>query len=124
AWRLRPDRFPFTDPSWEVDVQDGEERLEVLGCGVIHPEVLAAAGIHGRSGWALGVGLDRLAMLLYRIPDIRRLWSDEPPITKDISLWVGPGYERADMIALVRRIGGDLVQRVDLIDEYESPQER
>lgn len=51
--------------------------LEVLGCGVIHDEVMANAGRKGEVGWAFGLGLERLAMVLFSIPDIRLFWSDD-----------------------------------------------
>lgn len=51
--------------------------LEVLGCGVIHKEVLDMAGRSDRRGWAFGLGLERLAMILFKIPDIRLFWSDD-----------------------------------------------
>lgn len=52
--------------------------LEVLGCGVIQDEVMSNAGRTGEIGWAFGLGLERLAMVLFSIPDIRLFWSDDP----------------------------------------------
>lgn len=89
--RLRPSYFPFTEPSAEVDVQcvlcDGAGCrvckhtgwLEVLGCGMVHPEVLTMAGIDCDiySGFAFGLGLDRFAMLRYQIPDLRMLFDND-----------------------------------------------
>jgi phenylalanyl-tRNA synthetase alpha chain len=82
--RFRPSHFPFTEPSAEVDIQcdrsggeikfgHGEDWLEILGSGVVHPNVLRNCGIDpGRyQGFAFGMGLDRLAMLKYGIPDLR-----------------------------------------------------
>jgi phenylalanyl-tRNA synthetase alpha chain len=82
--RMRPSFFPFTEPSMEVDVRcarlgneirigEGNDWLEILGCGMVHPNVLRAAGIDPEKyqGFAFGMGLDRLAMLKYGIPDLR-----------------------------------------------------
>ena len=78
--RLRPSYFPFTEPSAEVDIRLSDPShpmcgkwLEVLGCGMVHPNVLEAVGIDSEeyTGWAFGCGLDRLAMLRYGIDDLR-----------------------------------------------------
>ena len=72
--------FPFTHPSWELEVKFGGEWLEVLGCGIMEQKLLNRAGIDGAGevGWAFGLGLERLAMKLYGIPDIRLFWSKDP----------------------------------------------
>ncbi len=89
--RFRPSYFPFTEPSAEVDVQcvhcmgDGcrvcsdTGWLEVMGCGLVHPNVLTNSGIDQDrySGFAFGVGVDRLAMLLYQIDDLRMLFDND-----------------------------------------------
>jgi phenylalanyl-tRNA synthetase alpha chain len=80
--RLRASHFPFTEPSAEVDI--GAEAigkpgqwLEILGCGMVHPNVIANCGLDPEryQGFAFGVGLDRLAMLKYGIPDLRAFFS-------------------------------------------------
>jgi phenylalanyl-tRNA synthetase alpha chain len=63
--------FPFTHPSYELEIYFQGEWLEVLGCGVIHPDIVQNAGREGEQGWAFGLGLERLAMVLFDIPDIR-----------------------------------------------------
>ncbi len=75
--RWNEDYFPFTEPSFELEVLFNGEWLEVLGCGVIHDEVMTAAGKSGEYGWAFGLGLERLAMILFDIPDIRLFWSKD-----------------------------------------------
>jgi phenylalanyl-tRNA synthetase alpha chain len=78
--RFRPSYFPFTEPSAEVDVLSESGRwLEVLGCGMVHPKVLANAGIDAEkySGYAFGMGVERLAMLKYGIDDIRLLFEND-----------------------------------------------
>ena len=82
--RFRPSHFPFTEPSAEVDIGcrrsggelrigEGEDWLEILGCGMVHPKVLQHGGIDPDKyqGFAFGMGIDRLAMLKYGIPDLR-----------------------------------------------------
>ncbi|PYH99583.1 phenylalanyl-tRNA synthetase [Aspergillus ellipticus CBS 707.79] len=67
--------FPFTSPSWELEVFWQGDWLEVLGCGVIKQELLINSDVPNRVGWAFGIGLERIAMLLFNIPDIRLFWS-------------------------------------------------
>jgi phenylalanyl-tRNA synthetase alpha chain len=67
--------FPFTSPSWELEVFWQGDWLEVLGCGVVSQPILDNASVPNRVGWAFGIGLERIAMLLYSIPDIRLFWS-------------------------------------------------
>ncbi|KAK4506841.1 hypothetical protein PRZ48_000574 [Zasmidium cellare] len=67
--------FPHTSPSWELEVWWRGDWLEVLGCGVIDQPLLNRADVSSRIGWAFGLGLERLAMLLFGIPDIRLFWS-------------------------------------------------
>ena len=103
--------FPFTHPSMELEVYYQDDWLEVLGCGVIHPDILVNAGLDPKqtSGWAFGLGLERLAMVLFQIPDIRLFWTTDdrfisqfedgkitkfesyskyPPCLKDMSFWL------------------------------------
>ncbi len=78
--RFRPSYFPFTEPSAEVDVLSEAGRwLEVLGCGMVHPQVLENAGIDPEkyTGYAFGMGVERLAMLRYGIDDIRLLFEND-----------------------------------------------
>jgi phenylalanyl-tRNA synthetase alpha chain len=69
--------FPFTSPSWELEVFWQGDWLEVLGSGIVKQDILNKAGVSNRSGWAFGVGLERIAMLLFGIPDIRLFWSQD-----------------------------------------------
>ncbi len=91
AVRFRPSYFPFTEPSAEVDVQcvvcEGKGCrickqtgwLEVLGCGMVHPNVFAQIGIDNEqyTGFAFGMGVERLAMLRYRVPDLRMFFEND-----------------------------------------------
>jgi len=82
--RFRPSFFPFTEPSLEVDIQcrrdkgevrfgEGEDWMEILGCGMVHPNVLRNCGLDPDEyqGFAWGLGIDRIAMLKYGMPDLR-----------------------------------------------------
>lgn len=78
--RFRPSYFPFTEPSAEVDLGwDDGAWLEVLGCGMVHPNVLHNVGIDPQkyTGFAFGIGLDRLAMLRYNIRDLRMMFEND-----------------------------------------------
>ena len=69
--------FPFTSPSFELEAFINDEWMELLGCGVIEQEIMDK--VHpDKIGWAFGMGLERVCMLLYNIPDIRLFWMDEP----------------------------------------------
>ncbi|KAK6360303.1 Phenylalanyl-trna synthetase [Orbilia blumenaviensis] len=104
--------FPFTSPSYELEVLWNGEWLEVLGCGVIRQDLLDYAGRKESIGWAFGLGLERIAMLMYGIPDIRLFWSGDerftnqfkegvakrfeafskyPQCFKDVAFWLGEG---------------------------------
>lgn len=88
--RFRPNFFPFTEPSAEVDINyrkqgdeivigQGDKWLEILGCGMIHPKVLQNVGIDPEEyqGFAFGMGIDRIAMLKYGIPDLRTFFEGD-----------------------------------------------
>ena len=90
ATQFRPHHFPFTEPSAEVDVQcdrsggevrigQGSDWLEILGCGMVHPNVLRACGIDPDEyqGFAFGMGVDRLGMLKYGMPDLRDMFASD-----------------------------------------------
>ncbi|XP_054621615.1 phenylalanine--tRNA ligase, mitochondrial isoform X2 [Dunckerocampus dactyliophorus] len=140
--------FPFTHPSFEMEVRFRGDWLEVLGCGVMEQQLLNSAGADNKMGWAFGLGLERLAMVLYNIPDIRIFWSQDerflkqfqvddihqavrfqalskyPPLQNDISFWL-PSDERDfdanDFYELVRSVAGDLVEKVSLVDDFTHP---
>jgi len=139
----RDDYFPFTEPSFELDIYYQDEWMEVLGCGVVHSGVLSNCGLESRHGWAFGLGLERLAMVLFSIPDIRLFWSDDkrfisqfkageittfkpyskfPPCLKDIAFWLpDEGFEPNDFFELGREVCGELVEKIELVDEFTNP---
>ncbi|WP_299929525.1 phenylalanine--tRNA ligase subunit alpha [uncultured Pelagimonas sp.] len=88
--RFRASHFPFTEPSAEVDIQcswengvlkvgEGDDWMEILGSGMVHPKVLENAGVDPKEyqGFAFGIGIDRLAMLKYGIPDLRAFFDSD-----------------------------------------------
>jgi phenylalanyl-tRNA synthetase alpha chain len=137
--------FPFTEPSYELEIFFNGEWLEVLGSGVIQQQIIRNAGQGEQPGWAFGLGLERLAMVLFEIPDIRLFWSSDPrfhqqfksgeiikfkeyskypPVHRDISFWTGgKEFHPNDLCEIVRGvcIEEDLVEKVELIDEFVHP---
>lgn len=137
--------FPFTHPSFELEVAWQGEWLEVLGCGLLHREVLQRGGVSDDvEGWAFGMGLERLAMVLFGIPDIRLFWSEDerflgqfngkgiearykpfsvfPAVEKDVSFWVEDisRFHENDIHELAREVCGDLVENVKVVDTFKK----
>ncbi|MEK7579603.1 MAG: hypothetical protein AAB469_00170 [Patescibacteria group bacterium] len=140
-YRFNKDEFPYTEPSIEMEININERWVEVLGSGVVRPVVLQNFGVDPEkyNGWAFGFGLERLAIISMDLPDIRLLWSEDervtkqlklgqkfvpvskyPPITRDISFIVGNGFVPNNYFDLIRDIGGNLVEEVQLIDKYDD----
>lgn len=137
--------FPWTSPSWEIEVWWKGEWLECCGCGVVQQQVLLNSGLaEDKLGWAFGIGLDRIAMLLFGIPDIRLFWSQDPRfasqftqgtistfqpyskypgVKRDVSYWLASDspLHTNDVMEIVRLHGGDLVESVVAIDEFVHP---
>jgi len=82
--RFRPSYFPFTEPSAEVDVKGKNGWLEVLGCGMVHPDVLRSVGIDPEeyTGFAFGMGVERLTMLRYGVDDLRSFFENDARFLK------------------------------------------
>ncbi|KIJ44386.1 hypothetical protein M422DRAFT_60144 [Sphaerobolus stellatus SS14] len=148
-------RFPFTSPSYEVEVFHKGKWLELLGCGVVAQSTLDNSGfafphcIKNEIGWAFGLGLERIAMVLFQIPDIRLFWSEDkrfiqqfepnkitlfkpyskyPTTVQDISFWfplVPKGealLHENDFCDIVREVAGDSVEDVKLVDDFAHPE--
>lgn len=115
--------------------------MEVLGSGIMRNEILEGAGVNNTIGWAFGVGLERLAMVLYEIPDIRLFWSNDsgflnqfresdfekrikykavstyPQCANDLSFWLPDNvsveqFSVNDFYDLVRNVAGDMIEQV------------
>lgn len=133
--------FPFTHPSWELEIYFNGTWLEVLGAGVMRNNILESSNVLNTIGWAFGLGLERLAMVLYNIPDIRIFWSTDSgflhqfhetkttaqmqfiPVSTfaqlymDMSFWLPEQYDLETFpynsyYALIRETGGDIVEQV------------
>ena len=117
--------------------------VEVLGCGIMTDLLMNNLGLDPKkwSNWAFGFGLERLAIISMDLPDIRLLWSQDPrvkkqlklgnkfkevskfpPITRDVSFVVSKTFTPNNYFDLIRDIGGDLVEQVELLDKYENEQ--
>lgn len=147
------DYFPFTTPSFEVEVKftiNGESKwLEVLGCGVVHTDIMSNCNLSGTKAWAFGLGLERLAMILFNIPDIRLFWSTNdkfskqfvncdistihnikfkpfsvlPVITRDVSFWLpvdNSNYVENNFYELSRDTFGDMIESIQVLDRFQS----
>lgn len=138
-FRFYDHNFPYTDPSFEMEAEINGKWVEMLGCGLPRKTVLKNFGLEGYNGWAFGFGLERLAIASMSLPDIRLLWSQDervkkqlnlgqkfvevskfPPIMRDISFVVNNTFVPNDYFDLIREIGGDLVEQVELLDKYEN----
>jgi len=147
-FRVNLDNFPYTDPSFEVEVNvkgtaaEGPakgEWLEILGSGMPKKTTLSKLGLEGYHGWAFGFGIERLAIISMALPDIRLLWSEDerikkqlvlgttykevskyPPVVRDISFIVKNGFVPNNYFDLVRDVLGDMAEDVSLLDKYEN----
>lgn len=141
-FRLKEDYFPFTEPSFEIEVDLNGKWIEVLGCGVVQPKIMENCGLSGKKAWAFGLGLERLAMIFFKIPDIRYFWSEDerflkqfesgeivefkpyskyPACILDLSFWISDKYNDNEFYGIVREIGGDSVEEIKLFDEFVHP---
>ena len=132
--------FPFTSPSLEMELRlpGADSWVECLGCGEIKTDLLKP----GQRGWAFGIGLERIAMLLFGIKDIRTFWSTDDRFTsqfeagkinrftpfsnfnlvsRDISFWIGEEFEINSFFEMVRESAGGALESVKLIDEFVNP---
>lgn len=138
-YRFLDDTFPYTDPSTQVEVKVNGEWVEILGSGMIKKSVLSKMGIEGYNGWAFGFGLERLAIISTKLPDIRLLWSEDervkkqlvlgqeykevskfPAVIRDISFIVPKTFVPNNYFDLVRDVLGDMAEQVELLDKYEN----
>ncbi len=137
--------FPFTVDSLEIAVllkDKGETKeLEVLGAGTVHPDIMSDLGLPGKKAWAFGLGLERLAMVMFDIPDIRLFWSTDKRFTKqftpgkitkfipyskyescykDISFYNNPLFSYNDLCSIARDVDEhNLIESIVLIDAFE-----
>ena len=123
----------------EMEIEKDGTWVEMLGCGVPRESVLKNFNVDHYTGWWFGFGLERLAIVGMKLPDIRLLWSTDervkkqlklgnvykevskfPPVTRDISFVVPKTFIPNNYFDLIRDIGGDIVEEVTLLDKYEN----
>lgn len=138
--------FPFTVDSLEVSAtfKMGNEtkQLEVLGAGTVHPDIMKDLGLPNHQAWAFGLGIERLAMVMFDIPDIRLFWSQDKrflsqfkpgKITKfksyskyemcykDVSFYTNPKFSYNDMCVIARdEDRNNIIESITLIDEFQN----
>jgi phenylalanyl-tRNA synthetase alpha chain len=138
--------FPFTVDSLEISItltdENGKNRqLEILGAGTVHPDIMNDLGLGHKKAWAFGLGLERLAMVMFDIPDIRLFWSTDrrfisqfipgqitkfQPYSKyeacykDVSFFVSDKFSYNDLCSIARDVDTkNLIESVTLIDEFQ-----
>lgn len=139
--------FPFTVNSIEVEVElkneDGSvRRLEILGAGTVHPDIMSDLGLPDHQAWAFGLGIERLAMVMFDIPDIRLFWSSDDrflkqfhageitkfkPFSKfekcykDISLYLSDKFSYNDLCVIARdEDKHNSIESIELIDSFKN----
>lgn len=139
--------FPFTVDSLEVSVkfklENGEEKhLEILGAGTVHPDIMKELGLANQQAWAFGLGVERLAMVMFGIPDIRLFWSNDrrfldqfqagkitqfKPYSKyeicykDISFFLSDQFSYNDLCTIARDEDKDnIIESISLIDQFDK----
>jgi len=138
--------FPFTVDSLEVEVElqtsEGSKYLEILGAGTVHPDIMKELGLEKQQAWAFGLGVERLAMVMFEIPDIRLFWSIDKrflsqfqsgkvtkfkPFSKhemcykDVSFFLSNQFSYNDFCAIARdEDKSNIVESITLIDEFHT----
>ena len=147
----KSDYFPFTNPSFEIEVKYNDKDLEILGCGIIQPKILENCGKSAYTGWAFGLGLERLAMKLFDIPDIRYFWTENTKfieqfksgkiiqfkryslldkIVKDMTFWLpedkidkenNKWLDENEFYELARNFSNDMIEEIERFDIFKHP---
>ena len=143
-YEFKDEYYPFNSTAFEVNVKFGDKWIEVLGCGVKKQEILDKEGLKDKIAWGFGLGLDRLAMIFFEIPDIRYIWSEDerflnqfkkgeitkfksfskyPPVYKDISFFVEQNFNINEFYEICREECFDLIENIILTDKFFSNKE-
>lgn len=138
--------FPFTVDSLEVEVEiqtdEGPKFMEILGAGTVHPDIMKDLGLTNQQAWAFGLGVERLAMVMFDIPDIRLFWSNDKrffnqfkvgeitkfkPFSKhemcykDISFFLSHEFSYNDFCTIARDVDrSNLIESITLLDEFHT----
>jgi phenylalanyl-tRNA synthetase alpha chain len=136
---FKEDFYPFNSEAFEVNVEYKGKNIEVLGCGIKKDEILNNFGVYDKKAWGFGLGLDRLAMIFFDIPDIRLLWSEDlrfkkqfkkgvishfkpfsnnSVVTLDISFYHSSEYHLNDFYETLREETSILIENAELIDSF------
>ena len=134
--------FRFTEPSCEIEVLLNGKWVEVLGAGVIRKKIMKSCGLGNVSGWAFGLGLERLAMIFFEIPDIRYFWTDDerfknqfqsgqitkfkeyskyPSAIRDISFYYYDPFMPNDFYTILNDCSENLISKTEIIDHFINP---
>lgn len=134
--------FPFTEPSCEIEVLLNGKWIEVLGAGVIHHKIMKNCNLEQSSGWAFGLGLERLAMIFFEIPDIRYFWTENPrfleqfeegeikkfkeyskfpSIVRDLSFYYTENFKQNDFYTILNENSENLISKTEILDEFTNP---
>jgi len=134
--------FPFTEPSCEIEVLLNGKWVEVLGAGVIRKKIMKSCGLGNVSGWAFGLGLERLAMIFFEIPDIRYFWTNDerfknqfqsgqitkfkeyskyPSAIRDISFYYYDPFMPNDFYTILNDCSENLISKTETIDHFINP---
>lgn len=140
-FRIVDSYFPFTRISGEIEMLFNGKWIELLGFGSIHEDILKNCGLQDSSGWAFGIGLERVAMMLFKIPDIRYFWSEDlrfkkqfekdtvkefsvyskyPKVTRDISFYKPDFFNNNDFYSILNEFAQNLVSDTEITDEFED----
>lgn len=153
-YRINKDYFPFTDPSFEYEVNFRDKWIEILGCGIMHNDIVKNNNLEHNKYWAMGLGLDRMCCIFCDIPDIRYLWSTHkrfieqfgdgkmkrfipyselPTSYQDISFYmINDSFKESenlwiqenDFFDIVRDVCGDWVEKVEKRDQFFHPKDK
>lgn len=139
-YRWATDNFPFVVEGIEMEVLLNGNWVEILGAGVIHPELMENFGYPDHTGYAFGLGLERLTMIKCQIPDIRYFWTEDerfyrqfegglarfvpysnmPAIRKDLSFWINNSIHENIIHQEIREVEPAVIEDVSLVDRFNK----
>lgn len=147
-YEFKEEYYPFNSRAFELNVFHNNKWIEVLGCGIQHPDILNNLdnpNIKDKQVIGFGLGLDRLAMILFDIPDIRYLWSEDerflsqfkkgtinkfksfskfPPVYKDISFFKSDDFNLNQFYEMCREEAADLIEDISIKDKFYSDKQK
>jgi len=118
-FRIKDDYFPFTEPSFEVEILHNGNWLEILGCGIVHKTIRENNNIEGNM-WAFGLGLERLCMIYFDIPDIRYFWTEDEKFLKQFESGEIVKFKPYSTLENISRDISFWIPEVDLVRDQED----